>query len=45
MTAALDEYIRRRKQMQILDLFDTIDYHEDYDHKANRRRDQIENER
>jgi Arc/MetJ family transcription regulator len=45
VTAALDEYIRRRKQMQILDLFDTIDYHEDYDHKANRRRDQIENER
>jgi hypothetical protein len=45
VTAALDEYIRRRKQMQILDLFDTIDYHEDYDYKANRRRDQIENER
>ena len=35
----------RRKQMQILDLFDTIDYHEDYDYKANRRRDQIETER
>ena len=45
VTAALDEYIRRRKQMQILDLFDTIDYHEDYDHTANRRRDQIEPER
>ena len=45
VTAALDEYIRRRKQMQILDLFDTIDYLEDYDYKANRRRDRIENER
>jgi Arc/MetJ family transcription regulator len=45
VTAALDEYIRRRKQMQILDLFGTIDYHEDYDHKANRRRDRVENER
>jgi len=45
VTAALDEYIRRRKQMQILDLFGTIDYHEDYDYKANRRRDRIENER
>ena len=45
VTVALDEYIRRRKQMQILDLFDTIDYQEDYDYKANRRRDQIENER
>jgi hypothetical protein len=44
VTAALDEYIRRRKQMQILDLFDTIDYG-DYDYKANRRRDQIETER
>jgi hypothetical protein len=43
--AALDEYIRRRKQMQILDLFDTIDYHGDYDYKANRRHDQIETER
>ena len=45
VTVALDEYIRRRKQMQILDLFGTIDYHEDYDYKANRRRDRIENER
>ena len=45
VTAALDEYIRRRKQMQILDLFGTVDYHEDYDFKANRRRDRIENER
>src|SRR6202012_5361192 len=39
VTAALDEYIRRRKQMQVLDLFDTIDYHEGYDYRANRRRD------
>jgi hypothetical protein len=45
VTAALDEYIRRRKQMKILDLFGTIDYHENYDYKANRRRDRIENER
>jgi Arc/MetJ family transcription regulator len=45
VTAVLDEYIRRRKQMQFLDLFGTIEYHEDYDYKANRRRDRIENER
>jgi hypothetical protein len=45
VTAALDEYIRRRKQMQILDLFGTIDYREDYDYKASRRRDQTGNER
>ena len=45
VTAALDEYIRRRKQMQILDLFGTVDYQKDYDYKANRRRDQFETER
>jgi len=45
VTAALDEYIRRRKQMNILDLFGTIDFQEDYDYKANRRGDRIENER
>ncbi len=45
VNAALDEYIRRRKQLKILDLFGTIDYREDYDYKANRRRDGIENER
>jgi len=45
VTAALDEYIRRRKQTQILDLFDTIDYQEDYDYKTNRRRDRIMDER
>jgi len=45
VTAALDEYIRRRKQLQILDLFDTIDYQQGYDYKANRRRDGVERER
>jgi Arc/MetJ family transcription regulator len=45
VTAALDEYIRRRKQMQILDLFDTIDLRQGYDYKANRRRDRVESER
>ena len=45
VTAALDEYIRRRKQMQILDLFDTVDYQQDYDYKANRGRDRVESER
>ena len=45
VTAALDEYIRRRKQLRILDLFGTIDYQEDYDYRANRRRDRIEGAR
>ncbi len=45
VTAALDEYIRRRKQMNILDLFGTVEYHQGYDHKANRRRDRMGSDR
>jgi len=37
VTAALDEYIQRRKQLEILDLFGTIDYDENYDYKRERR--------
>jgi len=37
--AALQEYVARRKQLQIVDLFGTIDYDEDYDYKAQRRRE------
>lgn len=44
VTAALDEYIRRRKQVEILKLFETVEYARGYDHKANRRRDRIEKE-
>lgn len=36
VTAALDEYIRRRKQQEILPLFGTMDYDEDYDYKGER---------
>lgn len=36
--AALEEYIQRRKQLRILDLIGTIEYDEDYDYKALRRR-------
>jgi hypothetical protein len=45
VTAALDEYIRRRKQVDILKLFGTIEYESSYNHKANRRRDQVEEDR
>lgn len=45
VTAALDEYIRHRKQAQILDLFGTIGYRQDDDYKANRRRDRVESDR
>ncbi len=37
VTAALDEYIRRRKQLEILSLFGTIDYDDAYDYKRARR--------
>jgi hypothetical protein len=44
VTAALDEYIRRRKQAGIVNLFGSIDFDSDYDYKSNRRRDRIEHE-
>ncbi len=38
VTAALDEYIRRRKQLRILSLFGTLDWDRAYDYKSERRR-------
>ncbi len=38
VTEALEEYIQRRKQAAILELFGTIDVDPDYDYKAERRR-------
>lgn len=38
VTAALDEFIRRRKQLRILKLESSVDYVPDYDHKAARNR-------
>jgi hypothetical protein len=37
VTAALLEYIQRRKQQQIVSLFGTIDFDETYDYKRARR--------
>ena len=37
VTAALDEFIRRRKQLRILKLESSVDYVPDYDHKRSRR--------
>lgn len=34
--AALIEYIQRRKQLQVLELFGTIEYEEDYNYKQQR---------
>ncbi len=38
VTAALDEYIRRRRQLRLLQRFGTIAYAPRYDYKAERRR-------
>jgi Arc/MetJ family transcription regulator len=37
VNAALDEYIRRRKQQEILSLFGKIEYQEGYDYKRERK--------
>lgn len=36
--AALREYVQKRQQLKVLDLFGTIDYAEDYDYKQQRQR-------
>ncbi len=38
VTAALQEYVRRRRQLRLLKLFGTIDYDPAYDYKTARRR-------
>lgn len=38
VTQALQEYIQRRRQKEILNLFDSIDYDPEYDYKKERQR-------
>ncbi len=38
VSAALAEYVKRRKQLRILDIFGTVDFDPKYDYKAERRR-------
>ncbi|MBZ5510364.1 MAG: type II toxin-antitoxin system VapB family antitoxin [Acidobacteriia bacterium] len=38
VNAALEEYVSRRKQLKILELFGKIDFDPSYDYKAERRR-------
>jgi Arc/MetJ family transcription regulator len=38
VTAALTEYVKRRKQLRILDAFGTFDLDPSYDYKAERRK-------
>lgn len=40
VTAALEEYVRRREQLRILELAGKIDYAPGYDYKALRRKGQ-----
>jgi predicted transcriptional regulator len=37
VTEALQEYIQRRKQVEAIELFGTIEYDADYDYKKQRR--------
>jgi Bacterial antitoxin of type II TA system, VapB len=41
VTAALDEYIRWRKQLEIIDHFGTIDFDPTFDYKKMRQLDRI----
>jgi hypothetical protein len=36
--AALDEYIQRRKQLQIVEMFGKVEFDEKYDYKRERKR-------
>jgi hypothetical protein len=36
--AALDEYVRRRKQLDVIEMFGKIDYDQNYDYKLERER-------
>ncbi|MBS1841338.1 MAG: type II toxin-antitoxin system VapB family antitoxin [Acidobacteria bacterium] len=38
VNAALDEYVRRRKQAALIPLFGTIDYDPEYNYKRERKR-------
>jgi Arc/MetJ family transcription regulator len=38
VNTALEEYIKQKKRMRILDLMGTIDFRPDWDYKADRRR-------
>lgn len=41
VNAALDEYVRRRKQIRILNAFGTINFDPAYDYKTERRRSSL----
>lgn len=45
VTVALQEYVARRKQLAILDLFGTVDFDKNYNTRRSRDRDRIEIDR
>ncbi len=38
VTAALTEYVKRRRRLRIVEMFGTVEYDPQYDYKAERRR-------
>ncbi len=38
VNAALREYIQNREQLKIIDFFNTIEFHDDYDYKKQRKK-------
>lgn len=38
INAALEEFVRRRRQIEVTELFGLIDYNADYDYKSERKR-------
>ncbi len=38
VNSALDEYVKRRKRLKVLELFGTIDFDPSYDYKTERHR-------
>ena len=38
IVAALDEHVRHRGRLKILDLFGKVEYYDDYDYKQGRRK-------
>jgi Arc/MetJ family transcription regulator len=45
VTVALQEYVARRKQLAVLDLFGTIDFDKTYDYRRSRELDRIGKDR
>lgn len=45
VTVALEEYVARRKQLAVLDLFGTIDFDKSYDYRRSRQLDRVGQDR